>query len=273
MRPLTPDDLLIRNRPVEDQEWMDEAPPHSSPTAEVQLERFQVLERVIRDQPLTEAPYLELARIYLTQRRWQDAKRVLDQAVKRFPDQEDVLLLHEAAQLNRSLQLLEQAEHDYQRMPTEGTRKQLARCQLELNVLREQICRARLQRHPESFELYLPLADALAHLGKRDEAIACLGRAAQVPTLRCRANLRLGQFWEQAGQPPQALAAYRRAALTREPPPEAAVRREALTAAANLAEKHGMIDSARRYLRELANLNPDDAVYRLRLAALEDASL
>ena len=73
MDPLTPDDLLIRRNPVEVDRWVEGGGDSSRPA--VALERFQTLERVLRENPLTVDPYLELARIYLQRNRWNDAKR------------------------------------------------------------------------------------------------------------------------------------------------------------------------------------------------------
>ena len=104
MEPLKPDDLLIRRSPIDLERWLEESEP-PQPAPAVALERFQALEHVIRDNPLTVAPYLELARIYLQRNRWVDAKRVLEQATQRFPEHEEACFLYEEAQLARSLQL------------------------------------------------------------------------------------------------------------------------------------------------------------------------
>jgi tetratricopeptide (TPR) repeat protein len=263
MEPLTPDDLLIRRSPVELERWLEgERPSHSPPT--VALERFQTLEHVIRDNPLTVEPYLELARIYLQRNRWVDARRVLELATQRFPGHEEASFLYEEAQLARSLQLHWEAQATHRDEPTRLTEDRLDRSRIELNVLREKVCRARLQRHPQQLELYLPLATALVNLERPAEAIACLQLALGQPKLRSAAAWQLGQLYESQQRIPEALSAYRRAALFRVPPPAADIKRRALAAAADLAERSGLIDSARRYVGLLLELEPNDMELKAR---------
>lgn len=275
MHPLTPDDLLIRHSPVDNDRWLDGKRDESEPSipSSVPLERFQTLEHVIRDTPLHVDPYLELARIYLQNSRWVDAKRVLDLAVERFPEDEEVNYLREEAQIARSLQLLSEARKEFEEEPTKLTKENLDRCNVELNVLRESVCRSRLKRHPDQVELNMPLATALENLGNREEAIACLQRAVAEPNLRGLAALQLGQTYERSGKVPQALSAYRRAALFRVPPPSDDVKLRALTAAANLATNSGMIDSARRYVEMLSEMQPNNAAIQTRLEELRKSEL
>lgn len=275
MQPLTPEDLLIRHQPVDSDRWFDGATENQEnvPVSAVPLERFQTLEHILRDSPVNVDPYLELARIYLQNRRWTDAKRVLDEAVAKFPEDEDVNFLREEAQIARSLQLLSEAQANHDQEPTRLTQEGLDRCHVELNVLREKVCRSRLDRHPEQLELNLPLATALENLNQRDEAITCLKRAVGQPDLRAEAALQLGQILERAKRVPEALSAYRRAALFRVPEPTSKVKYQALMAAANLAQRTGLVDSARRYTEMLLKLQPNHAELQERLAELEKSDL
>lgn len=274
MEPLTPEDLLIRQKPVDDESWLDG--PHSearSRQTPVRLERFQTLEHAIREHPIHVAPYIELARIYLQQQRWTDAKRILDLAVERFPEDEDANFLREEAQLNRSLQLLEEARRAHHSEPTQLTQETLDRCNIELNALREKVCRSRLERHPDHWELYLPLARALENLNKHEQAVECLRSAVVHPRLRAQAALQLGKLMERMKRVPEALSAYRRAAMFRVPPPSEDVKLEAISAAAHLAESSGMVDSALRYVRMLAEIQPSNTAIRERLQRLENTPL
>lgn len=239
----------------------------------VKLERFQALEHTIRDTPITHDPYVELATIYIGQSRHADARRVLDQAFTRFSDVEDVVYLREEAQLLRSRQLVSEATAEHETEPTRLTQESLDRTLLEFNVLRESVCRDRLTRAPDQHELYIPLAAALDHLGKRSEAIAALQSAMESPSLRASAAWQLGRLQELAGNVPEALSAYRKAALFRIPPPTPELRLKSLNAAANLAEKSGMIDSARRYVGLLLELSPGDAELQSRLDSLQKTPL
>jgi tetratricopeptide (TPR) repeat protein len=237
------------------------------------LERFQALEHIIRDSPLTVEPYIELAKIYLQNKRWTDARRVLDAAVEKFPEDEDANFLREEAQIARSLQLFGEAQQQFTDEPTELTEQALNRCRIELNGLRERVCKARLARHPAQEELYLPLASALTNQGRVEEAVAYLAKAIANPQLRAPAALQLGQTLEAIHRVPEALQAYRRAALYRVPPPSREIKLQALTAAANLAEKAQLIDSARRYLKLLIQLQPDQVDWKNRYERLANMPL
>lgn len=279
MDPRTPDDLLLRQSPVDEAAWLDGPETSSNPNlgpgrkVSVSLERFQELERIIRDSPINVDPYLELSRIYFQNSRWNDAKRILDQAVDRFPEIEDAIYLREEAQLRRSLQLLDEARAAHQAEPTQLTQESLERSHIEFNVLREKVCKSRLARHPQQIELNLPLANSLENLGKSAEAIGCLEKAAVEPALRARAALQLGQLMERARRIPEALSAYRRAALFRVPPPSREIQVKALTAAAHLAQASGMVDSALRYFEMLDEIQPDDPAVQERLVELRTMPL
>lgn len=268
MKPLTPDDLLIRETPPDDLRWGTSPDSPDTVVTTVSLQRFQELELAIKNNPIHVDPYIELAQIYLKNRRWNDAKRVLDRAAQQFTKNEDVITLREDAQLGRSLELYNEAEAAYKSEPTVLTQEPLHSSKLELNSLRERICRVRLERHPDRLELLVPLAVALENLGSVEEAIKCLRQASAQPRLRATASLHLGYLYTRARRIPDALSSFRRAALFRVPPPSEATKREALSAAADLSQRHGLIDSARRYVKLLVELSPDDERLAKRLADL-----
>lgn len=258
MQPLKPDDLLIRKTPVEHGRWSERSDPASGAAKPIRLERFQELEQTLRNNPVQSDPYIELARIYLHQERWIDAKRVLDRAAELFSGDEEVMYLREESQLARSLQLLAAAEAEYQRVPNETSEKELQRTRLDLNAMREKVCRARLVRHPDQLELTIPLAEALEGLDRSEEAVDYLRQAALDPDLRAPASLKLGEIFERTGRVTDALSSYRRAALFRLPPPAQAVKLAALTKAAELALQHRMLDSAARYVAMLREMEPQN---------------
>ncbi len=273
MKPLTPDDLLIRETPSDDLRWGTSLDTPEAVVTAVSLQRFQELELAIKNNPLHADPYIELARIYLKNRRWNDAKRVLERAAQQFTQNEDILTLREDALLGRSLELYNEAEAAYKSEPTVLTQEPLQSSKIELNSLRERICRARLERHPDRLELLVPLAVALENLGSVDEAIKCLRQASEVPKLRATAALQLGYLFTRARRIPDALSSFRRAALFRVPPPTEVTKREALSAAADLSQRHGLIDSARRYVELLVEMSPGDEQLAKRLAALKATPL
>jgi predicted Zn-dependent protease len=268
MQPLTPKDLIIRTQ----SEAQQTAQKSNSATV-ISFERFQELERVIRDTPIDIAPYIELADIYFKANRWTDARRILEIAVNRFPDDPHAVHLLEEAQMARSLELLNKVESEHRAEPTQLTQQNIERCQVEFNVLRERVFRQRLARNPEQLELTIPLAEALDRLDNQTEAIELLKRASQEPTLRAQASLQLGRLLERAQRIPEALSAYRRAAFFRVPPPPAEIKYAALFAAADLALKSGLIDSGRRYLEMLIEHAPEQVALKQRLDELRDLPL
>lgn len=258
MKPLKPDDLLLRKTPVEIERWKDGTGSDGQPTRPIRLEHFQELEQTLRNNPVMADPYLELSRIYLLQERWLDAKRVLDRAAELFSSNESILTLREDAQVARSLQLLSYAEAEYSGGPTPLTEKELVRARLDLNAMRERVCRQRLTRHPEQLALTIPLAEALDGLDRSEEAIDYLVKASRDPELRAAASLKLGEIYGKAGHVCEALSAFRRAALFRLPMPNQAIRVAALTQAAELAMKHHLLDAATRYASLLHELEPEN---------------
>lgn len=262
MRPSDPEDL-IRRPPAEVE--TDAA----AQTPQVRLERYQQLEHFIRELPLSIDPYLELAEIYIKASRWIDARRVLEKAVDRFPEDEQARFLLEESQLARSQQLLAVTEQEVAADASPITQKKLDDCRLELNTLRARIFRARLQRNPENTDLLVPLAEALQKLDRMEEAAETLRQAAAEPELRAEASLRLGTLLEKMGDVPGALSAYRRSALFRIPPPDSDLKIQALQAAADLSQRQHLFHSARRYLMLLHDLQPGEGEWKQRLKGLE----
>ena len=166
MEPLSPKDLLIRQTALGSDQWDGDAAQNRNDMPPVTLERFQALERTIADTPLQVDAYLELAKIYAQDQRWSDAKRVLDTAVKRFPEDEEVNFLREEAQIGRSLQLFSAAEAEYTAEPTRLTSENLDRCRVELNVLRERVCSSSLAAAPRPSRTQDPFGDRDGKFGQ-----------------------------------------------------------------------------------------------------------
>ncbi|HAC92921.1 MAG TPA: hypothetical protein DCF63_20160 [Planctomycetaceae bacterium] len=261
MQPLEPKDLLKRQGKEQPSNTV------AYPSTVTQT-RFQELERIVQELPLTVAPYLELAEIYMSASRWSDACRILEKAIHRFPEEQKALDWLEDSQIARAEQMVALSQSEYQSEPTELTREALHSSQLALNALKEKIYRHRLQRYPDRLQYALPLAHALQQLDRSDEAIEYLKQAAMQRELRAEACLQLGELLEKSRRIPEALSAYRRAALFRVPPPSAEIKLKSLQAAARLAQQHQLIDSARRYLEMLIELSPDDPRHAERLRAL-----
>lgn len=236
------DSLFVRNNSI---------PTAASKPAAIPLQRFQELEQAIRYAPANPAPYVELGRTYLEQERWQDAKRVLEAGVKYCSEHEPILILHEDLLVHLSAGALEEARKKQAQRPSEENRYAVEQAETDLANRRVSVCADRFARHPDQKELLVPWAVALRQLNRQEEAVAMLQEAAQEPELRARASLQLGMCLQSLDRPLEALAAFRKAALYRSPPPDSMIKTRALELAIAIAEEHQLIDSARFYTEQL----------------------
>lgn len=225
--------------------------PTSSKQISIPLERFQHLEQEIRNAPANSQPYIELGQIYLNQERWSDAKRVLENGVELCPESEPLVLMREELLLHQANQLLQQAKTALAQELSEENKYALEQAEVNYANERIRVCRDRFARHPEQKEILINWAIGLRQLGRFDEAIELLVKAADEPDLRARASLQLGMCYQTLNRPLDALSAFRKASLFRAPPPEPKIRQRALELALDLAEELALIDSARFYAEQL----------------------
>lgn len=227
---------------------VEAVPPGKAPS--IPLQRFQELEQAIKHSPANEAPYIELGRIYLEQKRWGDAKRVLDAGVQFCAECEPLLLMREDLTLHLATQHVDEAKTRCAQKPTEQNRYDLEQAEINLANERIRICSHRFARRPEDKDILIPWAIALRQLGRHDESVELLAKAAEVPSLRARASLQLGMCLQYLNRPLEALSALRKAALFRSPPPDPALRLRALELAASIAEENQLIDAAIFYTEQ-----------------------
>ena len=236
------DNLFIRNAPNTE--------TVSKPVA-IPLKRFQELEQAIRNSPANPEPYVELGQIYIDQQRWQDARRVLEAGVQFCPEHEPLMLLQEDMSVFFASNALEEARKLCAQHPSDENRYGLEQAEINLANRRIKVCSDRYQRHPDQKDLLIPWAVALRQLNRQEEAVELLAEAAQVPSLRARASLQLGMCLQSLQRPLDALAAFRKAAFYRSPPPDPVFRIRALELAIGIAEENQLIDSARYYTEAL----------------------
>lgn len=224
----------------------------------IALLAHQELEQKIRNAPAEPTPYLELATIYRDQNRFKDALRVLDSGLGFNPDFDPMLELREDIALDFARRLCDEARRSYANQPSkdaelqaEGTERNLA--QETINV-----CQQRLKRRPDEPTLYLRWGVALQALGRYEESIAPLEKAASYPPLRCESYLRLGKTFEALHRSLEALSHYRMAAFFRAPPASTEVREQSLRAGGDLAEKLQLIDAAVQFFEALIASKPQD---------------
>ena len=217
----------------------------------IPLERFQHLEQEIRNAPANSPPYLELGQIYINQERWNDAKRVLETGVQLCPECEPLVVLREELLLHQASELLHLAKTALAQDPSEANKYGLEQAEINYANERIRVCRDRFGRHPKQKEILINWAIGLRQLGRFDEAIELLTKAAAEPELRARASLQMGMCYQTLSRPLDALAAFRIASMFRAPPPEPKIRQRALELAMELAEENALIDSARFYAEQL----------------------
>ncbi len=221
------------------------------PPPAIPLKRFQELEQAIRHSPASPEPYVELGRIYLDQKRWTDAKRVLDGGVLNCADCEPLLLMREDLTLLLASQMVDDAKTRHAQDRSEQTQYDLEQSEINLANERIRICASRYARHPDQKDILITWAVALRQLARHEEGVELLTQAAQEPSLRARASLQLGICLQTLRRPLEALSAFRKAALFRSPAPDPAIRIRALELATMIAEEHQLIDSARFYAEKL----------------------
>ncbi len=236
------DSLFVRSNPL----GQSESKPKTIP-----LQRSQELEQAIRNAPANPEPYVELGQIYVDQERWVDARRVLDAGVQYCPEHEPLMILHEDLSIHLSNMALEQARKLNAQRPSDENRYGVEQAETDLANRRVKVCADRYARHPDQKEILIAWAVALRQLSRQEEAVGLLQEASKEPNIRARASLQLGICLQSLDRPLEALAAFRKAALYRSPPPEPLVRTRALEMAIAIAEENHLIDSARYYTEQL----------------------
>jgi len=217
----------------------------------IALVRFQQLEQSIRNAPATPDPYVELGQIYIEQQRWSDARRVLDAGVKSCPEHETLVVLREELLLHQANQMVESAKISHSQNGSDENKYAWDQAEISYANERIKICRDRYGRHPQQTEILVNWAIGLRQLARLDEAIELLQRASASPELRARASLQLGMCYQTLNRPLEALSAFRKASMFREPPPEPKIRQRALELALDLAEEISLNDSAKYYASQL----------------------
>lgn len=138
-RPVRPEELLRKNVAVEPigEESTDQSRP------KVRLERRQELEHHLKSSPTDLDAFMELGRIYRSEDRPLDARRVFQQALQIFPEEQELLWEYEEATLARSLQQLREVTELARRLDTAETERELKRSQNDWACRRMDVCRAR----------------------------------------------------------------------------------------------------------------------------------
>lgn len=249
-RPVKPEELLRRNPVVDQDQLLDPSPASVAP--KVRLERRQELEHHLKQRPADLEPYLELGRIYREENRPADSRRILQQALEIFPDDEGLKWELEEAILARSLQQLREVSELAERLDTVETEHELERCKADWAARRMEVCHARLKRDPSKRHLRVSLAEALYDAGEYREALSAIEEVIEDDELSPVAFLLRGRCLLELGKDVEAMSALRAAALRRAVVAPLAVRVLALRLLCDTAERLVVPLTLEKYRRHLS---------------------
>lgn len=209
----------LTSKPFEREETTDakgaDASTNAEPKPKLRLERRQELEHHLKESPTDLDAFMELGRIYRTDNRPLDAKRIYQQAIQIFPDNQDLLWEYEEAILARSLQQLREVSELAQRLDTIETERELKRSQDDWAYRRMEVCRARLGRDRSLTHLRVALAEAMLDAGIYEGSIEELEQVFENDELSPAAYLIQGRCLLAMGKDVEAMTALRAAALRR----------------------------------------------------------
>jgi tetratricopeptide (TPR) repeat protein len=220
------------------------------------LTPIQQLELAIRDQPSHAESYLKLVPLYLAKEREYDAERLLEKGKEATGDWR-VRQLWEDVVLLRLDKKIEFARQEAERNDTPQARTELSQMRSERDRFAIEVFTGRCQRQPDKMALRYELGLRLQRAGKLKAACEQFQEALADAAQKSAAAFQLGQCRAQFFEYPQALAHYRLAADSALLPEQLECKKEALYRAAELAARVKLKSTARRYLEELLELDPN----------------
>ena len=239
------------------------AVPRSIPG--LRLTPVQQLEVTIRDQPSHAESYLRLVPLYLEKERDYDAERLLEKGKEATGDAR-VRQLWEDVVMLRLEKKIDFARQEAERNDTPQARAELTQMRGERDRFAIEVFTSRCQREPDNLALRYELGLRLQRAGKLRAASDQFQEALADTATKSAAAFQLGQCRAQFFQYPQALEYYRLAANSAAGLDQLAGKKEALYRAAELAARVKLKSTARRYLEELLELDPN---YRAAAGLLE----
>jgi hypothetical protein len=243
-RPVRPDELLRKQAAVPSDKKAPEPP-------KVQLQRRQELEQHLKTWPADLDATLELARIYRSDDRPIEARRVIQQAIQFFPKEERLTVELEEATLARSRQQLREVAELASRLNTPEVAQALKRSQTDWAMRRMDVCRARLARDPQQKQLHLILAEALFDSGMFEATVEELKKIVEIDEISPHAYLLMGRAYLALGKDIEAMPALRAASIRRAVPAPIRVRVIALRLLCEVAERLGTTMTLQRYRQHL----------------------
>ena len=213
------------------------AKPESEAEPKVRRQRRQELEHHIRSCPTDVELYRELAEIYRKDQRPQESARVLDEAVRMFPDNESLLWDLEEAKLARSLQQYREVSDLASKLQTSEVERELKRSKNDWAYRRIEVCQARLARDPSLTQLHFVLAEAYYDCGQCEDAIKQLEPLEGTDEYAPQAFLLKGKCLLELGRDGEAMSSLRRSALRRSVPAPLPIRVAGLRLLCQTAER------------------------------------
>jgi tetratricopeptide (TPR) repeat protein len=221
----------------------------------LKLTPIQQLEVTIRDQPSSAESYLRLVPLYLEKQREFDAERLLEKGKEATGDAR-VRQLWEDVVLLRMEKKIDFARQEAERNDTPEARAELTQLRGERDRFAIEVFTGRCQHEPDNLALRYELGVRLQRAGKLRAACEQFQEALADPAWKSVAAFQQGQCQAQFFEYPQALGWYRLAADAATPE-QLEPRKEALYRAAELAARLKLKSTARRYLEELLELDPN----------------
>ena len=226
--------------------------PVENAQPKLRLERRQQLEHHLKKSPTDLDGYMELGRIYRADDRPLEAKRIFEQARQIFPDEQELLWEYEEAVLARSLQQYREVSDLAARLDTLETERELKRSQNDWARRRIEVCRARLNRDPNLYQLNIALAEAMHDAELYEDAITTVDMVISRDELSAVAYLIKGRCLLASGNNLQAMVALRAVALRRAVVAPLKTRIIALKLLCETAEKLGVTLTLKKYRQHLA---------------------
>ncbi|WP_442506678.1 tetratricopeptide repeat protein [Novipirellula sp. SH528] len=252
-RPVRPEELLRKGAPAE------QTPTEPEDNPKLIRQRRQELEVHLRSCPTDQNAFRELATIYRKEDRPHEAKRVLSEAVRIFPDDPSLLWELEEAKLARSLQQYREVSDLAGRLKTSEMERELKRSREDWAYRRIEVCSARLQRDPSLRHLRLVLAEAYVDSEQNDKAIEVINELVETDEYSPQAYLLKGKCLLSLGRDTEAMTALRAAGLRRTVVGPLPIRLAALRLLCETAERLGIELTLENYRRHLAIVEQDIA--------------
>lgn len=255
-RPVSPDELLRRHAPESADELNDD---ELERRRIVHLERRQELEHKLKSNPTDLDGFLELASIYRSEQRPLEAKRLLQQAAKVFPDDQNITFQLEEAILARSLQQYREVADLASRLRTPEADRELERSRSDWAMRRIEVCQARLSRDPSQIALRMAMAEAKFDAEMFEEAFADAGRLLEVDEFSPQAHFLRARCLLALGQDVPAMKELRAVALRRAVVAPEPLRHASLKLLCDLADKLSLEATGQQYHLHLKRLEAASA--------------